>query len=325
MKTFYFKPLAAHLSIVSMGTADFGCDKSIKDPEAFALLDAYIENGGNLIDTAHMYADWEGGERCSSERAIGRWVRARGNREKVYIASKGAHPDLGTMDVPRVNPEAITHDIDEGLLISGLDYFDIYYLHRDDPRRPVGPIMECLHTQIQKGKIRAIGASNWQSSRIAEANAYARANGLQGFTASQIQFSAAEPNRLPEADTTLLSMDKTEHDFYMRENMLVTAFTSQAKGYLSKKAAGLALSEGTRQQYDSAINDRLLVFVKAIAAKHNVSVTTVCLAYIWSQGFPGIPVLGCHHLAHLADSMADCDFVLTGEETALINAAKFRA
>jgi len=323
MKSFYYAPLEANLSAICMGGADFG-KYHLDDPFTFRLLDTYLALGGNWVDTAHMYADWEPGERSSSERQIGRWVKSRGHRNDVFIASKGAHPAMGKMDVPRVNPAEIMFDLDEGLQVSGLDYFDLYYLHRDDPNVPVDGIIDCLEEQVQKGKIRAYGASNWRGARIAEANAYAKAKGHQGFTASEILFSAAQPNSLPTDDQTLVRMDCTEHTQYEHfgDEVFVTAFTSQAKGYLTKRAAGLPIGEGLAAAYDSDVNDRILALAQDIAAAHNVSVTAVSLAYIYSQLYPAAPILGCKSVAHIEDCMKYSDFTLTTEETAAINAIR---
>ena len=322
MKTFYFEPLQTKLSAICMGTADFG-KYNLDDPLSFSLLDTYLGLGGNWIDTAHMYADWEPGEKSSSERQLGRWFKNRGGRHDVLIASKGAHPDLETMHISRVNPEGIVHDLEEGLFLSGLDYFDLYYLHRDDENMPVSTLIDCLEEQVKRGKIRAYGASNWRGARIAEANAYAKQKGYQGFTASQILFSAATPNVTPDPNDTLIRIDKTEHAFYTASNMLLTGFTSQAKGYLTKRAAGLPVNDGVAQTYDSDVNNRILALVQDIAAAHSVSVTAVSLAYLYSQPFPAVPVLGCKSVAHIEDCMKHSDFTLAVDETAAINDVKF--
>ena len=324
MKSFFFAPLQADLTAICMGGADFG-KYHLDDPFTFRLLDTYLSLGGNWIDTAHMYADWEPGEKSSSERQIGRWVKSRGHRSDVFIASKGAHPAMGKMDVPRVNPTDIVFDLDEGLQVSGLDYFDLYYLHRDDPDMPVDGIIDCLEAQVQAGKIRAYGASNWRGARIAEANAYAKSKGCQGFTASEILFSAAKPNDQPTDDTTLVRMDGTEHAYYTAAgaDVLVTAFTSQAKGYLTKRAADLPIGEGLTAAYGSGTNDKILALAADIATAHNVSVTAVSLAYIYSQSYPAVPILGCKSVTHIEDCMKHGDFVLTPDETAAINAIRF--
>jgi len=151
--------------------------------ESFALLDAAMELGYNTLDCAHVYG---GG---GSERAIGRWMQARGNREQVVILTKGCHPNA---DRKRVTPFDLAADLHDSLARLQTDYIDLYLLHRDDPEVPVGPIVEALNHHHREGKIRAFGGSNWRHERIQQANEYARAHGLLPFAASSPHFSLAE-------------------------------------------------------------------------------------------------------------------------------------
>src|SRR5215510_5653035 len=94
------------VSPVALGTSELG-KGSLAGTAGFELLDEYVALGGNFIDTAHVYADWLPGEKHSSEKAIGRWLTARRNRDQVVLSTKGAHPELATMNVPRLLPEDI--------------------------------------------------------------------------------------------------------------------------------------------------------------------------------------------------------------------------
>ncbi|NQT52881.1 aldo/keto reductase, partial [bacterium] len=134
-----------------------------------ALLDDAVAVGCTTLDTAHVYG---GG---NSERAIGQWMDARGNRDAIVVLSKGAHPN---QDRRRVTPFDIAADLHDSLARLRSDYIDLYLLHRDDPDVPVGPIVEALNEHRAAGRIRAFGGSNWTHTRIAEANAYADAHGL---------------------------------------------------------------------------------------------------------------------------------------------------
>ena len=130
---------------------------------SFALLDAVFEMGGNTLDTAHIYA---GG---NSERGIGQWMRARGNREQVVIISKGCHHNA---DRKRVTPFDLAADLHDSLARLQTDTIDVYLLHRDDPSLPVGPIVEAFNEHWRAGRIRAFGGSNWTHERIQAANDY---------------------------------------------------------------------------------------------------------------------------------------------------------
>jgi aryl-alcohol dehydrogenase-like predicted oxidoreductase len=147
--------------------------------KSFDLLDAVFELGGTALDTAHVYG---------SEEPIGLWMKERGNRDKVVILDKGAHPS----NRPRVTPADITSDLSDSLARLKTDYIDVYMLHRDDPDVPVGPIVEVLNEHLSAGRIHAFGGSNWKYERIQEANEFAEAHGLVPFSASSPNYGLAE-------------------------------------------------------------------------------------------------------------------------------------
>ena len=129
-----------------------------------------------------------------SEKTIGRWMKARGNRNSVILATKGAHPDLSAMHIPRLSRSDITKDLEESLKYLGVDHIDLYWLHRDDPNRDVCEIIETMDALVNSGKIRYYGLSNWKLPRLEEALAYAQGKGIARPSGSQILWSLAEPN-----------------------------------------------------------------------------------------------------------------------------------
>src|SRR5262245_8002891 len=100
-------------STLCLGTGDIG--SKIDRNSSFRLLDLFVESGGNFLDTAQVYADWLPGERSISEKTLGEWMAARGNRHKIVLATKGAHPRLESMHVPRMTRGEIVHDLDNSL------------------------------------------------------------------------------------------------------------------------------------------------------------------------------------------------------------------
>ena len=167
----YLEKHGMKMAKLSLGTAGFG--SAVDRKTAFLLLDRYYAAGGNLFDTARVYADWLPNGHGASERTLGEWIASRGLRDRVLISTKGAHPPMGNLHTPRVNRKAILFDMEESLSALATDYVDIYFLHRDDESRPVSDIMPTLHELVVAGKTRFLGASNWRASRIAEANAFA--------------------------------------------------------------------------------------------------------------------------------------------------------
>src|SRR5205085_396194 len=136
-------------------TVEFGAN--IPEAQAFTLLDAFVAAGGNFIDSALVYSDWHPGPRGSAETTIGRWLTERGNRDQIVLATKGAHPELKTMNISRLAPEDINGDVDKSLANLQIDQIDMYWLHRDDVNRPVSEIIDTLQNLVDSGKIRTYG------------------------------------------------------------------------------------------------------------------------------------------------------------------------
>jgi aryl-alcohol dehydrogenase-like predicted oxidoreductase len=310
----YAKLPAAKLKVssVALGTAAFG---SLLDKElSFRLLDSYVAAGGTFIDTAHVYADWLGGERSMSEKTIGAWLRERGKPKDVLIATKGGHPEMATSLTPRLSRQDIIDDVDGSLKFLGLQRIELYYLHRDDPLRPVGEIMETLNSQIKLGKIGAIGCSNWQISRIAEAQEYARANGVAPFAVSQLFWSLAKANPgVFDSDHAL--MDSQALNFYDESSLPVVAFTSQARGFFSKAAgAGVSvLKPELRKAFENPVNLARLERAQKLAKHLDVSVSAIVLAFVTSQSVTSIAIIGPHSEAQLNSSLDGCDLSLSSQ------------
>ena len=156
------------------------------DKPSFAVMDRYIELGGNCFDTARKYANGQ------ADAALGRWLRATGMRDQVVLVTKGCFPaDSKNMYVSRLSGAEIEYDLDESLRAIGTDHTDLHLLHRDDPRLPVDEIMVTLDRLVKSGRARAVGCSNWTIGRIIEANAFAAQNGLTPFSICQLHYSLA--------------------------------------------------------------------------------------------------------------------------------------
>src|SRR5215472_2977892 len=147
-------------SILALGTVPFGTD--LDASTTFDILDAFFEHGGTFIDTAHVYGAWVPGGLGLSERLIGQWLKSRNIREHIIVSTKGAHPLLSSMYIPRLSPQEIRSDLEESLRCLQTDTIDLYWLHRDDPNQPVAVMLEMLQELVRKGTIRSFGCSNWR-------------------------------------------------------------------------------------------------------------------------------------------------------------------
>ena len=284
------------LSRLSLGTAPFG--GGIPKDNAFRILDAYLDMGGNLLDTAAVYG------LGASEQTVGAWMHDRGMRNRVCISTKGGHPALPSWE-KRITEADIRADMESSLRNLGTDHVDLYFLHRDDEDLPVSEIMPILDRLIREGKTRYIGASNWTVARINEANAFARQNGLAEFSISQIMWNAACINRDGLYDQTLVAMDDTEYAGYTENRMPVMAYTSQAQGLFSliQKGGYDSLSEALAATYLNDTTRRRAEIILSAAAETGISPTALSLAYLlYDHRVEALPILGISKVERLTEA-----------------------
>ena len=320
MRTLTLPGTSLNVSVLCLGTAEFGANISRAD--AYRLLDAYTATGGNFIDTAKVYADWRPGERSIGEKTIGAWLRQRHGRDRLIIATKGAHPDLARMNVPRLAPRDISADIEASLRNLGVDALDLWYLHRDDETRPVGEIIETLNVQVAAGRVRHFGCSNWRTERIAEAQAYAQTHGLQGFSANQMLWSLAAANPKALGDPTLVAMDAAMARLHIKTQLAATPYTSQAHGFFHKLASSVITSAAAFRGgvYAGSLNQTRYARLLELRARTGLSLTQLVLGYLIAQPFPTVPVIGPASIAQLMDSISAGEVALSAGDMAHLTA-----
>lgn len=282
----------------------------IFDPERMdqveCLMDAFLAVGGNCLDTAFVY---NGGR---SEQAIGRWLAAH-PREAIVIIDKGAHPRSDGR--PRVTPEAIEADLSESLDRLGIRCIDLYLLHRDDPSVPVGPIVEALHDQRVRGRIRAFGGSNWTVPRIQAANAYAIERGLTPFVASSPHLSLARPIR-PRWPGCVNASDE-DLRWHRDQQFPLFAWSSQAGGFFTGRfSPGVRDEGGITDTYDTVDNWERLRRARDSGVQRGLNANQMALAYVLNQPFPAFALIGPHSTDELRQSAAAIGVSLTKDEMA---------
>ncbi len=301
-------------SAISLGTINLG--SMIDEKASFGLLDAYLEQGGNSLDTAKVYADWLPGEKSSSEKTIGRWLGQRKNRDRLILATKGAHPELASMHISRLSPAEIASDLDASLKNLQTDRIDLYWLHRDDENRSVDEIIDTLLGLVQQGKIRYFGCSNWRVPRIKAAQAYAAGRGHPGFVANQILWSLAtvEPRNLQ--DQTMVVMDETTKRYHRETGLTAFAYSSQANGWFHRVAGGTTdrMSAAFLHMYATPVNQTRFQRVQHLAETNGLSITGLVLGYLLAQPFPTIPIVGSQSVDQLLDSLRALDVQLSPEQ-----------
>jgi aryl-alcohol dehydrogenase-like predicted oxidoreductase len=240
---------------IVLGTASLGLNGR---EAAFDILDEYVRLGGRTIDTAAIYSDWVPGETRRSEGVIGEWLKARGNRDELYIITKGAHPRMGSTQ-SRVDPASIRTDVDQSLARLGVERIDLYLLHKHDPKADVPAIVETLQDIHTQGKIRAFGSSNWPVPRMNEALA------IPGVTFSANQVLGNVFARLIPGppDPTNLAIDAPMFRHALDNNLALYLFSATAHGYFERRVAGRAPAP----EYQLPAVDEAAVKIEAVAAE----------------------------------------------------------
>lgn len=301
-----FAPLDRDISVLVLGTAWFG-----KETEtlAFELLEEWAALGGNALDSARQYGATRWGE---SEEVISRWLDARDCRDEIVVGTKGAHHHV--VGEKRVTPEALRYDLEASLAALRTE-IDTYLLHRDDPAKDVGPIIELLNEYRSAVKIRAFGASNWSTARIDEANAYAAAHGLEGFTFSSPNLALARQNEPPWPEA-LSASDLESRAWYKRTQMPLFAWSSQASGWFSGRYSPDA---DVVRVYDSEENWERLRRAHEVGERKGADANAVALAWVLHQPFPTWALIGPRNVEELRTSVAALDVTLTDDEVRWLN------
>lgn len=261
------------------------------------LLDAAFEHGVAAFDTAPVYGQG------AAERRLGSWLR-KVERERVTIIGKGCHPH-GTK--ARMDPVALDHDVSVSLGHLGIDCLDLYLLHRDDSSRPVADIVVALNEQVERGRIRAFGASNWTLARITEAHEFANRHGLRSFSVSSPGFSLARAHHTwPGCVALGLPDDAAELEGYRAMGIELLLWSPLAGGFLCKEQQpGEALdwqAERALEHYDGADNRERRARLQLLGRELGVGAVPLALAYAFSVG-PNVGlVLGCR----TAEELAEC-------------------
>lgn len=273
---------------------------TLSEPEFFHLLDRYVEAGGNFLDTANVYGKWEPWFDNLSEQRIGRWLASR--KKQVIVATKGAHYDLqDPTHAPRVHEQAVRADLEESLKTLGLDTIDFYWLHRDDPNRPMGEILEMMETLRKEGKLRWYGASNFTAARLQEACTYAQQHGFEGFAAVSNQWSLAQvtPGANNNPDPTLVMGGPDEEAFHVRTKLPCVPFQATARGWFAKVAAGQPVSPEVTRAFDNPANRATLAFLQQRAAETGHSVQALAVAELTRQPYPVVPITSASNDAQM--------------------------
>lgn len=282
------------------------------EQESFEVLDAYAAAGGNFIDSADAYSHWipgnSGGE---SETILGNWMKARGNRDSIVIATKlGMLPGFTALTA-----DNIATAVDNSLRRLQTDYIDLYYAHKDDPDTDQLETMTAFDALVKAGKVRNIAASNYSADRLQSALDVADANGLTKFVALQNLYNLVERS----------AYEGPLRDVVERNNLVSLPYYSLAKGFLTGKYRVKGETESGRaagaEVYLDTNGPAVLAAMDTVAAAHGVSLTTIALAWVAAQPTIATPIASARVVSQLPDLLAMTSVTLSSDQLSLLDSA----
>jgi aryl-alcohol dehydrogenase-like predicted oxidoreductase len=288
---------------------NFGTTTSKED--AFAVLDAYIGMGGNFIDTSNNYAHWQGtGD--ESETLLGEYFESRKCRDKIILATKVGFDRHG--EGQGLKKEQIEYWIDESLRKLKTDYIDLYYAHTDDITTPLEETMEAFDSLVKKGKVRTLGASNYDTWRLSEANMIAKLRGLTPYTAMQQRITYLNPKFEKAPKYVFNEITNRERlRFLVSNNMPLISYSCLCKG-------AYEMPERMPDEYEGGAR---LEFIRAMARERGVNPSALVVAWLTNlhrcEGYPRVIPLFAATAEHLRDNLRGLDIKLSDEELSEMN------
>lgn len=280
--------------------------------QSFAVLDAFLDAGGVHIDTADVYSQWApGNSGGDSEAIIGEWLAARGNRDRVFVATKAG----ALAPYNNLSADSIARAVEDSLRRLKTDYIDLYWAHRDDENTPQQETLAAFDGLVRAGKVRYLGASNFSADRLESALKVSETEHLARYVATQPLY-----NLLEHAE-----FESGLGPVALANDVAVLPYSGLASGFLSGKYRRGADVESVRSQSVSRYFDdrgyRVLDAVTEVAAAHDVPVSAVALGWLAQQ--PGVlaPIASARTPEQLAELATLSSLTLSQDELDRLRAA----
>jgi aryl-alcohol dehydrogenase-like predicted oxidoreductase len=282
---------------------------------SFAVLDAFVDGGGTIIDTADVYSAWVPGHRGGeSETMIGEWLRTSGKRDRVQIATKvGMLPGDGG---EKLSPARIAAACDASLRRLGTDYIDLYFAHQDDDATPQDVVAEAFARLVEAGKVRVLGASNFHAARLKTAIEGARAAGLPHYQVLQPEYN-------------LVSRTKFEGElqsYCVEYNIGVVPYYGLASGFLTGKFRSAddlnkSVRGGRMTELLEGKGQAMLAAMDGVADETGATLAQIALAWLIAQ--PGVtaPIASATSAEQIADLLPAMDLRLSDDQLARLTDA----
>ncbi|MCY1017622.1 aldo/keto reductase [Pyxidicoccus sp. MSG2] len=304
------------VSPLCLGGNVFGwtCDEAT----SFAVLDAYLEGGGNFIDTADVYSRWvpgnQGGE---SETILGKWLTERGARNRVVIATKvGAQVESGS----GLGREHILRAVEDSLRRLRVDTIDLYYAHYEDTKTPVEDTMEAFDSLVRAGKVRALGASNHSPQQLTDSLEASKREKLARYTVLQPEYNLVARSHF----------EGTLRELCEPEGISVVPYYGLASGFLTGKyrkgqpTPHSPRAAGVLKKYDNARGWGVLEAMDGVSKRHGASLAQVALAWLGAQRTVVSPIASATSVEQVRDLLGAFKLRLDAEDLRALDVASSR-
>ena len=302
-----------HVTPIAFGGNVFGWTADEKT--SFALLDHFVASGFNFIDSADAYSRWHPGNKGGeSEVIIGNWLKARGGRDKVIIATKlGIEMAPGKKGLSR---QYMTQAVEDSLQRLQTDYIDLYQSHRDDPETPIEETLSAYAELIKAGKVREIGASNFSAERLAESLRISTEKGLPRYQSLQPHYSLVERQEF----------EGPLEGLCLREKIGSIGYYSLASGFLTGKYRSAADTQGKARgsRVEKYLNDYgfgVIAALDDVAKRYNAKPVQIALAWLIARPSVTAPIASATNLEQLAELLKAAEIALDAAAIAQIDVA----
>lgn len=299
------------VSSLCLGAMFFGTrtDKAM----SYRILDAYVDSGGSFIDTANIYAWWvEGGKGGESETLLGDWMRERGNRDRLFIASKVGF-GYGAVETG-LRTHLIEEECEKSLKRMRVDTIDLYYAHVDDRKTPLEETMQAFDRLVKAGKVRFIGASNYLAWRLEQAYRISKENSWAKFCCIQQRYTYLRLKPGASFAPQVFANDDLL-DCCQSTGMTLLAYSVLLGGAYTRADRSIP------QQHAGADTDKRLAALRSVAQETGATVNQVVLRWLIQSSPAILPLIAASDEAQLQENLAALDFALSAEQMESLNAA----
>jgi aryl-alcohol dehydrogenase-like predicted oxidoreductase len=309
----YLGNTGLQVSDICLGTMQFLW--TTDEPNSFAVLNAYVEAGGDFVDTADVYSRWapglKGGE---AETIIGKWMKEKGNRQNIVLATKVRGRMWDGANGEGLSRLHIMRAVEESLQRLQTDHIDLYQTHSPDLNTPIEETMRAMDDLVHQGKVRYVGCSNYNGWQLMEAILTSRQAGIAEYISIQPHWSLVERE----------NFESNVYPVVKKFNIGIVPYSPLGRGFLTGKYRRNQPPPDSKRfnSVQKVLTDKnfdLLDKIEEIARNRNKTAGQISLAWILSKPNVTAPIIGANNVEQLKDSLGATGLKLSEEEMSMLD------